>query len=207
MLGAAASALGCAGTAPGATLAQLQNRAVFDLGCPGYQLGVYSVDSRTKAVTGCGRRLVYVESCQDIRGEQACTWVMNTPTYAQTLWPGLIGQQPTTVVFQQRLPAQPRSVATALFDPNAPPPAAGFGAPIPGAPRPAAPAPGAATGPMPPRGTTIGEVEGRPYSTDLFGAAKSAATPTQPDDTPEQGPDGKPRAPKRIPTDLFDDRK
>src|SRR5512137_1862109 len=100
----ALGSLSCAATAPGATLAQLQRRAVIDLACPNELLWLYHVDSRTKAVTGCGRRLLYVESCQDVRGEQACTWVMNSPTLMQSMWPSLLAPQPTTVIVQQRLP-------------------------------------------------------------------------------------------------------
>ena len=79
---------GCASTTPkGATVQQLENRAVFDLGCAQQQLWIYDLDARTKAVVGCGRRLVYIESCEPVRGETTCTWIMNTPTDTQMQWP------------------------------------------------------------------------------------------------------------------------
>jgi hypothetical protein len=213
ILGAASCSLGCGASTAGASLAQLQNRAVFDLGCPGYQLSVYHVDSRTKAVTGCGRRLLYVESCQDIRGAQACTWVMNTPTFVQTQWPGLLTPQPTTVVVQQQLPAPSlRPHATSLFDPGAraptavPPQPGSRGGTVPSAG--AKPGAGAGAGAEAGRGTTLGEPEGRSYSTDLFGTTPGPGQPTPPEDAPDDaGSKDKPRSGKRISTDLFDDRR
>lgn len=72
------SALGC-GAAPGASLRQLQQRAQIDMGCLGPYLTHYRLDDRTEVVQGCGRQLVYVESCQRIAGEHRCTWMMNSP--------------------------------------------------------------------------------------------------------------------------------
>jgi hypothetical protein len=197
------SSLSCVATGPGATLGQLQNRAVFDLGCPSQSLWVYHVDSRTKAVTGCGRRLLYVESCQDIRGEQACTWVMNTPTFMQTMWPSLLAPQPTTVIVQQRLPApSSRPVATALFDPSSASPPAESSS---GGRAPSGAGPAGSAGSAPGKGAAVGEVEGRPFSTDLFDPTPTARKPAKPpadgDDKTKVGP----RPDRRIQTDLLYD--
>ncbi len=70
------STAGCA-TVQRATAEQLQYRATFDLGCPGGQLWLYHIDSRTKAVAGCGQRLVYLEQCDALAG--ACSWTIDTP--------------------------------------------------------------------------------------------------------------------------------
>ncbi|MBW2456302.1 MAG: hypothetical protein JRI68_17415 [Deltaproteobacteria bacterium] len=70
------STAGCA-TVQRATLEHLQYRATFDLGCPGGQLWLYHIDSRTKAVAGCGQRLVYLEQCDSVAG--ACSWKIDTP--------------------------------------------------------------------------------------------------------------------------------
>jgi hypothetical protein len=208
---AAACSLSCAATAPGATIAQLQYRAVFDLGCPANMLVIYPVDGRAKAVTGCGRRLVYVESCQDIRGELVCTWIMNSPTYWQTMWPGLLAPQPTVIVQQQLSPQPARPVATALFDPNAALPTGN-----PGMPQPAATgtAPGGPSAPATPstaapgQGAAPSEVEGRPYSTDLFGPTPSPRKPAKPDGRPEgSGAKTEPPPAPPFPTDLFDTRR
>lgn len=82
---ALAVACGCA-SAPGATMQQLQRRAWLDSGCAPSQLVLLHVDKRTKALEGCGQRLIYVESCEQIRGEYACTWVLNNPTYTRSQW-------------------------------------------------------------------------------------------------------------------------
>ena len=72
---------GCA-SAPGATMQQLQRRAWLDSGCAPAQLILYHVDKRTKVLEGCRQRLVYVESCEHIRGEYSCTWVLNNSTWS-----------------------------------------------------------------------------------------------------------------------------
>lgn len=68
------SAAGC-----GASLEQLRARAAFDFSCPEGQLSVVDIDSRTKGVTGCGRRGTFVESCtpKPWQGVE-CTWVLNS---------------------------------------------------------------------------------------------------------------------------------
>lgn len=77
---------GCAGSAPGATMEQLQRRAWLDSGCRPDQLVLLHVDTRTKALEGCGGRLIYVESCEHIRGEHSCTWVLDNASAATGGW-------------------------------------------------------------------------------------------------------------------------
>ena len=55
-----------------ANLQELQARAAFDLGCAPASLGLYPFDERSKGVTGCGRRLTYVEVCDAALG--SCIW-------------------------------------------------------------------------------------------------------------------------------------
>ena len=78
LLGLWAPFAGC-GTRKPATLRQLEHRATFDLACPAGQLRLHHVDERTKAVTGCGRALVYVEQCDATGEETRCSWLANTP--------------------------------------------------------------------------------------------------------------------------------
>jgi hypothetical protein len=75
--------LGVAGgctSAAGATLQQLQLRAAYDLACPPQLLTLSHIDPRTKMVAGCGSQEIYVEICDEIRGKQTCTWLLNTST-------------------------------------------------------------------------------------------------------------------------------
>lgn len=74
----ALGALGC-GPARGATLRQLEQRAQLDMSCPSPMLRHYALDRRTEVVQGCGRQLVYVDSCQRIGGEDRCTWLLDSP--------------------------------------------------------------------------------------------------------------------------------
>jgi hypothetical protein len=60
----------CERPAP-ASAHQLRSRAAFELGCPPEQLELIRIDQTTGGVIGCGRRVVYVESC---RGSQRCSW-------------------------------------------------------------------------------------------------------------------------------------
>jgi len=62
-------------------------RAVFDLGCAAQGLMLYQIDGRTKVVTGCGRRLVYVVACEPQLGRGGCTWLIDSPSSAQVSWP------------------------------------------------------------------------------------------------------------------------
>jgi hypothetical protein len=66
----------CTHAAP-ASLGLLQQRAVLDAGCPAQYLSLQHLDARTKLVTGCGVQLVYVESCEDARGETLCSWLLD----------------------------------------------------------------------------------------------------------------------------------
>ncbi|MBW2524161.1 MAG: hypothetical protein JRI23_08295 [Deltaproteobacteria bacterium] len=183
---ALAGGISCAG-APGASPQQLQTRAVFDLGCAQHQLVVYHVDERTKAVAGCGRRLVYVESCQRIRGAHACTWILDTPTFQQARWPDWQGHggPPGHAVGRPAGHGQPpRPVATQLFGPVSPPLPTGPPPPA-NPPEAAADDPSApATGVAPARGSAR-----RPHHTDLFDPTVEGSSP----------PEG-----REIPTNLFD---
>jgi hypothetical protein len=62
-----------------ASLVQLEARSAFDLGCSYRELSLYHFDDRTKGVTGCGRRLTYVEDCRDLGTAVSCSWVLNSP--------------------------------------------------------------------------------------------------------------------------------
>lgn len=97
---------GCA-SGPRATLTALSYRAVFDLGCPVQALQLHHLDDRSKAVAGCGRRLIYVEDCQTHGMAQACTWLLDTPTIAQQTWPH--AQPPPAAAPVARAPAAPPS--------------------------------------------------------------------------------------------------
>ena len=66
---------GCAADLKRANLRELQMRAAFDLACPPASLGLYPFDERSKGVTGCGRRLSYVEVCDHTVG--SCTWMID----------------------------------------------------------------------------------------------------------------------------------
>ena len=136
-----AIATGCLSAGPRPSVAQLRYRAVFDLGCPDPELVVYHVDARAKAVAGCGRRAVYVVSCQPVHGRHACTWMLNSPTFAQLQWPCTYPQHASA---PRATAAPPGAVSTA---------------------RTAAPEPAAGT-PSPPTTAT-----GRPYATDLYGTS------------------------------------
>lgn len=107
----ALGALGC-GSGKGATLNQLQQRAQLDMSCPGHLLRHYPLDRRTEVVQGCGRQMIYVDSCQRISGEHRCTWMLDSPWVVS----------PQVVV----APAGPRSTTaptrTMAPSPPAPPP-------------------------------------------------------------------------------------
>src|SRR5688572_16495703 len=64
----------------GATNEQLKARTAFDLNCPQDKIQITEIDVRTRGVTGCGKRVVYVESCDAPRESAAatCTWVLNS---------------------------------------------------------------------------------------------------------------------------------
>ena len=71
VLAATAAALGCARPEP-ATAMDLRNRASFELGCPASALELVRIDDATGGVVGCGRRVVYVEKCED-----RCRWAFD----------------------------------------------------------------------------------------------------------------------------------
>jgi hypothetical protein len=159
---------------------------VFDLGCAQHQLMIYHVDQRTKAVAGCGRRLVYVESCQRIRGSFACTWVLDTPTFQQARWPDWQRQSgPPGHAFGAPSSGNPsRPVATQLFDPSQPP-------------RPVMPAPA-----VRPRATDASPASSSHTATTPARGAARRAHPTDLFD-PAADSDTSP-AGREIPTNLFE---
>jgi hypothetical protein len=62
----------------GATTEQLHARAAFDLNCPQNQVNVVEIDDRTRGVTGCGKKAVYIENCQPRGMSMNCTWALNS---------------------------------------------------------------------------------------------------------------------------------
>lgn len=66
-----------------ATTSQLKKRSSVDLSCPWYEVGVRSIDARTRLVEGCGKRAIYVESCETCSAGKYgtfrcnCTWLWN----------------------------------------------------------------------------------------------------------------------------------
>jgi hypothetical protein len=60
---------GCTRPAP-ATAQSLHNRAGFELGCT--DLVLVRIDDKSAGVWGCGRRVIYQETCADGH----CHWVM-----------------------------------------------------------------------------------------------------------------------------------
>lgn len=66
-----ASALACSCTRPAPATAQaLHNRAAFELGCA--DLMLVKIDDQSAGVWGCGRRVIYQETCENDR----CHWVI-----------------------------------------------------------------------------------------------------------------------------------
>jgi hypothetical protein len=59
-----------------ASESQLRTRAAFDMSCTEPQVQIVKLDSRTRGVSGCGRKATYVETCD----QSSCTWVQNTDT-------------------------------------------------------------------------------------------------------------------------------
>jgi hypothetical protein len=54
-----------------ATESQLRTRAAFDMNCDAQALQIVKIDSRTRGVVGCGKRMTYVETTGRM-------WVLNT---------------------------------------------------------------------------------------------------------------------------------
>lgn len=62
-----------------ASMSSLRSRAAFDLKCNETDLQIVDLDGRTKGVSGCGARGVYVEDCQRTwANTSSCTWVLNS---------------------------------------------------------------------------------------------------------------------------------
>jgi hypothetical protein len=64
-----------------ATIKQLSKRAAFELECPAEQLEIVEIDTRTRGVSGCGRRAVYVETCERFGQYNEfgkCTWTLDS---------------------------------------------------------------------------------------------------------------------------------
>jgi hypothetical protein len=106
----------CQPMAERANIAQLQARAAFDLGCPYVELQLFHFDERSKGVTGCNRRLTYVEVCDPVGG--VCTWMLDTPAFEQQQWPGsVVGRPPplpaAAVPCTNRVCEQPAATAPA----------------------------------------------------------------------------------------------
>ena len=66
----------------GATQEQLLARATFDLECPAPQVQVQDLGVRQRGVLGCGRRLSYVEVCEQRVDGNHCAWVINAAPWA-----------------------------------------------------------------------------------------------------------------------------
>jgi hypothetical protein len=164
--------LGACFPGPAAKVQQLRARASFEMQCSAKDLRVVDMDEQTKGVEGCGRRLTYVEMCDERPDGWHCTWVINSPPCA--VGPPLSRQSPPPAEswwFSRPSPAevQPAAPGYPLPYPSAagypptigyPPPGAyqapagyppyplqppvyGYGAPPAPAPAPEAPTPGA----------------------------------------------------------------
>lgn len=170
-------AVSCTPTAFRASPLQLQNRATYDLACPPYSLTMRQLDERTRMVMGCGRRLLYVEDCQAIRGRTACTWKLDTASFEQTQWPHTAAKPaPATVVIMPQPVAShapPTDASEGVTAPPPPPvagpaaslpPVAGSAASLPPVASSAAPA--ATSEPVPPPGRA--QAGGREIPVDLF---------------------------------------
>ena len=78
----AAAAVGLMACAPkGASVDQLMSRATFDFDCPRPELQIHELGDMARGVTGCGRRLTYVEVCENRVDGMHCTWVINGPQW------------------------------------------------------------------------------------------------------------------------------
>jgi hypothetical protein len=97
----------------GATQDQLKTRAAFDLNCSEAEVHVTQLDSKTRGVSGCGRRATYIEACDGPAGaiSRTCTWVMN-----------VVSEPGTGVVTENKIedkPAEPSAPAENLEPPKA----------------------------------------------------------------------------------------
>ncbi len=97
-----------------ASTAELQARAIFDLGCPAQQMQMFPLGPRIRAVSGCGRRLVYIERCDpELAAEASCAWTLDTPSVQQDQWP-----QRLEAVARQRALASAGPAAAAAREPQ-----------------------------------------------------------------------------------------
>jgi len=55
---------------------ELRKRAAFDMNCQ--SLEFTKISDKTMGVRGCGKQLVYVESCQNPHVPWDCNWVLNS---------------------------------------------------------------------------------------------------------------------------------
>jgi hypothetical protein len=179
----AVASSGCVSTHR-ADLRALGHRAVYDLGCPIQHLQVDHVDARTKAVGGCGRRLIYVEDCDRHDGSITCTWRVDTPSVEQQTWPQAFA------AYQRPEAAAPlgRTLPTELFDPGEEPTVA------------SAPADPLA---MPPATAS----PGRPFATDLFQPGTDRTPSERPPRAIRSGlqsdDDAPAPSPRKVRTELF----
>jgi hypothetical protein len=67
----AVAAVGCAASNPENVL---RVRAANDLDCSTNAVHIVIIDDRTRSVRACGKRVTYVQSCDDAF---SCTWIQN----------------------------------------------------------------------------------------------------------------------------------
>jgi hypothetical protein len=116
-------------------------RATFDLECPSPQVQVHELGDRVRGVTGCGRRLAYVEVCETRPDGTHCAWVINAPAWAYGPPAHKRPPTPAGTWYYTNPPPQPPG-APRPPAPGAPPPSAGPPPGAPPAPAPTAPPPG-----------------------------------------------------------------
>lgn len=145
----------------GATQDQLLARATFDLECPAPQVQVQDLGNRQRGVVGCGRRLSYVEVCEQRVDGNHCAWVINAAPWAYG--PPMNKRPPTppktwfysTPPPSSGRPGYPEPFPQGTAPPPISPPPQGYPAPRPPAPTPPTPEPfpqGTAPPPIAPPG-------------------------------------------------------
>jgi hypothetical protein len=145
LAGAAFAALlsvGCA--AKGASVEQLMSRGTFDFECPRLQLRVMDLGDRQRGMIGCGKRLTYIEVCENRIDGWHCAWVINGPQWQHG--PSANKRPPTpeqAFFYTTPPPGASTPGAPTAAPPPAPtlPPGPPLAAPVPVAPIPVAPAP------------------------------------------------------------------
>jgi hypothetical protein len=83
--------LGCGATLQRANLFDLQARAAFDLACPAPWLRLHHLGEHVKGVEGCGRRMTYVERCNE---GAACSWTAESMVVMSVAPPPIVVAQP-----------------------------------------------------------------------------------------------------------------